>query len=651
MRLMQKFRISHKVALVAIAFAIPLLVVVALLFKEMRTEVAIAKDKQAAMETIRSYQSLQTLISKHRALAHLQLSGNKQLASQLNATQKQVDEYLENHHIHEDYKKSWQTIIQKLPSSKAPQAFSSYSKLIDDIQQHINTLANQTKLSLDSDLLTHELVDINLHSLTAINDKISVMAARGGAYIDSGLFEAGEDVMLNSLQMTVRMELKQAKEQLTALMANHPDYKDKFTDIDTSLTLASKFFDRAQDEVLASVNQSSGIAFNTAGQENINNISAQNDAVAALVNERLEQHINAIDAKIFRMFLAITLLILIAAYFLLAIYAAFTRDIRLLTASIEKTASGNLIADEPSTGKDELAQLINSVNHMKQGLSQLVENIRSSTLNIDMIALEIHEENTDLSNRTESQANSLQETASAVEELTSTTKENAGNLAQASSLVTCSAERVQQGLEVMGKAIDSMQTITASSRKISEIIGVMDGIAFQTNILALNAAVEAARAGQEGRGFAVVATEVRNLAQRSANAAKEIKHLIDSSGQAVEKGSTLINTAGKTMKEIADDVAQVTDLIRHVANASQEQIAGISNVNLAISSIDEITQHNASLVEQATDSTERLEQQAASLSTAVSVFKTAAESDSGSTKELKLISVNQDSTRIHHILR
>ena len=174
----------------------------------------------------------------------------------------------------------------------------------------------------------------------------------------------------------------------------------------------------------------------------------------------------------------------------------------------------------------------------------------------------------------------------------------------------------------MDKAIETMQTVTTTSRKISEIIGVMDGIAFQTNILALNAAVEAARAGQEERGFAVVASEVRNLAQRSANAAKEIKGLIVSSGEAIQNGSNMINSAGKTMREIAENVEQVTDLIKHVSNASQEQSAGISNVNEAISSIDEITQHNASLVEQATKSTDKLESQAIELSVAVSVFKT-----------------------------
>nr|WP_281388463.1 methyl-accepting chemotaxis protein [Undibacterium jejuense] len=259
---------------------------------------------------------------------------------------------------------------------------------------------------------------------------------------------------------------------------------------------------------------------------------------------------------------------------------------------------------------------------MNLGLSNLVDNIRTGAENVNTIAKEIHDENIDLASRTENQAGALQQTASSVEELTSTIKENAGNLSQASTLIHASADSVQQGLQVMDKAIDTMQTVTTTSKKISEIIGVMDGIAFQTNILALNAAVEAARAGQEGRGFAVVASEVRNLAQRSANAAKEIKALIVSSGEAIKNGSTMINTAGKTMREIAENVEQVTDLIKHVSNASQEQSAGISSVNEAINSIDEITQHNAALVGQATESTDKLESQASELSAAVSVFKT-----------------------------
>ena len=622
---MQGFRIGHKVAFVATAFAIPLFVVVALLFSEMQTEVAAAREKQVAIKQIQEYQSLQSDLRKYRALMHMQLTGNKQVADAANKGKTVIEKSLEkltNKVVADEVKKLWQSIVAKQSGMKSAESFIQYSQLLDLLNQKINTTAFSSKLALDSDFTTHELAGIYLNNMPSIIEKLSVMSARGAAYIDSGLFEAGEDVTLNSLQMLAQQEIKQLTVQTLALEKENTSYKITLENLRSNMGNSLKFLDRAKDEVLASVNQSSGNAFLAAGQESIDKLGTSEAALTALVNARLESHIVELNQKILKMFGAIIALVLLACYFLLGIYFSLARDITVLTNAIAKTADGDLQHMATSEGKDELAQLINAVGKMNLGLSNLVDNIRTGAENVNSIAKEIHDENVDLASRTEHQAGALQQTASSVEQLTSTIKENAGNLSQASTLINSSADSVQQGLQVMEKAIDTMQAVTATSRKISEIIGVMDGIAFQTNILALNAAVEAARAGQEGRGFAVVASEVRNLAQRSASAAKEIKGLIVSSGEAIQNGSNMINTAGKTMRDIAENVEQVTDLIRHVSNASQEQSAGISNVNEAINSIDEITQHNAALVEQATTSTDNLESQASDLSAAVSVFKT-----------------------------
>jgi len=622
---MQGFRIGHKVAFVATAFAIPLFVVVALLFSEMQTEVAAAREKQVAIKQIQEYQSLQSDLRKYRALMHMQLTGNKQVADAANKGKTVIEKSLEkltNKVVADEVKKLWQSIVAKQSGMKSAESFIQYSQLLDLLNQKINTTAFSSKLALDSDFTTHELAGIYLNNMPSIIEKLSVMSARGAAYIDSGLFEAGEDVTLNSLQMLAQQEIKQLTVQTLALEKENTSYKITLENLRSNMGNSLKFLDRAKDEVLASVNQSSGNAFLAAGQESIDKLGTSEAALTALVNARLESHIVELNQKILKMFGAIIALVLLACYFLLGIYFSLARDITVLTNAIAKTADGDLQHMATSEGKDELAQLINAVGKMNLGLSNLVDNIRTGAENVNSIAKEIHDENVDLASRTEHQAGALQQTASSVEQLTSTIKENAGNLSQASTLINSSADFVQQGLQVMEKAIDTMQAVTATSRKISEIIGVMDGIAFQTNILALNAAVEAARAGQEGRGFAVVASEVRNLAQRSASAAKEIKGLIVSSGETIQNGSNMINTAGKTMRDIAENVEQVTDLIRHVSNASQEQSAGISNVNEAINSIDEITQHNAALVEQATTSTDNLESQASDLSAAVSVFKT-----------------------------
>jgi len=262
-----------------------------------------------------------------------------------------------------------------------------------------------------------------------------------------------------------------------------------------------------------------------------------------------------------------------------------------------------------------------ALKDMNDNLVKVVAQVRMGTDTVATASTQIAAGNLDLSSRTEEQASSLEETASSMEELTSTVKQNAENARQANQLVVSTADVAAKGGAVVGQVVDTMASIKDSSRKIADIIGVIDGIAFQTNILALNAAVEAARAGEQGRGFAVVASEVRNLAQRSAGAAKEIKTLIEDSVGKVDAGSELVDEAGKTMDEIVTSVKRVTDIMSEIAAASQEQSAGIEQVNQAVTQMDEVTQQNAALVEEAAAAAESLQDQAAKLAEAVSVFK------------------------------
>ncbi len=295
----------------------------------------------------------------------------------------------------------------------------------------------------------------------------------------------------------------------------------------------------------------------------------------------------------------------------------------------ETVASGDLSSQVTVTGEDEISLLLNALKEMNENLGKTVGQVRIGTETITVASKEIASGNADLSSRTESQASSLEETASSMEELTSTVKQNADNAKQANQLVISATGVAIKGGVVVGQVVDTMGSIKESSRKIVDIIGVIDGIAFQTNILALNAAVEAARAGEQGRGFAVVATEVRNLAQRSASAAREIKALISDSVDKVDQGSKLVDEAGKTMDEIVSSVQHVADIMSEITAASQEQSAGIEQVNLAITQMDEMTQQNAALVEQAAAAAESMEEQAYELGQAVSVFKLAHNSNMG----------------------
>ena len=316
----------------------------------------------------------------------------------------------------------------------------------------------------------------------------------------------------------------------------------------------------------------------------------------------------------------IAVLVVIVAVWL-GIKQALISPLTRLIDNIRHIASGDLVKRIEVQGANEMGELADSLRHMQGELVRTVGDVRNGANAIYSGASEIAMGNNDLSSRTEQQAASLEETAASMEQLTATVKQNAENARQASNLALSASETAQKGGKVVDNVVQTMRDIAGSSQKIADIISVIDGIAFQTNILALNAAVEAARAGEQGRGFAVVAGEVRNLAQRSAQAAREIKSLIEDSVGRVEVGSTLVESAGETMGEIVNAVTRVTDIMGEIASASDEQSRGIDQVGLAVAEMDRVTQQNASLVEESAAAAAALEEQASRLTQAVAVFR------------------------------
>ncbi len=326
----------------------------------------------------------------------------------------------------------------------------------------------------------------------------------------------------------------------------------------------------------------------------------------------------------------LSLCVALAAVLGVAITRAVTRPAHHAVLAARAIADGDLATEVPPGGKDEMGQLLNALGDMRANLARVVSGVRSNAEGVASASAQIASGNNDLSARTEQQASALEETAASMEELGSTVRQNADNARAANQLAVSASTVAVQGGDVVAEVVETMKGINASSNKIADIISVIDGIAFQTNILALNAAVEAARAGEQGRGFAVVAGEVRNLAGRSAEAAKEIKALITASVERVEQGTALVDKAGATMTEVVSAIRRVTDIMGEISAASSEQSAGVGQVGEAVTQMDQATQQNAALVEEMAAAASALNAQAGELVNAVAVFKLDASSTNSS---------------------
>jgi len=633
-------QISRKFLLIGVLaffmFAIPTAMVINLNW----TNVRVLERENLGIAPARELLKLVQLTQQHRGLSAAFLGGDASLDAPRRAKQAEVDAAIARAQA------AVAPLADRTLSSALDKAASDWRELASGVGgkaitggqsnlRHaalvaseldlIDDVANSSGISLDADASSYYLQRAALIHLPQLTEALGQMRARGALVLARGDASPEERVRIETLADRARQYYGDARKTLVlASGGNLPPQVE--TARKAALAAADEGFKLADENIVKATALSMPAPQWVAQMTRI--IDAQFALVTAsfdVLNDTLGQRTQALRRDMMVLVAAVALLAALAAWVMWVITRATTRSVAAAVQLAEAVAQGDLSTRVQSQGRDEIARLLQALGTMNDRLSDVVGSVRGNAESVANASLQIAQGNADLSQRTEEQASSLEETAASMEELGSTVQHNADSAREASQLARSASGVAVRGGEVVGQVVETMKGINGSSRRIADIIGVIDSIAFQTNILALNAAVEAARAGEQGRGFAVVASEVRSLAGRSAEAAKEIKTLINDSVERVERGSALVDEAGTTMSEIVASIQRVSDIVTEISAATAEQSSGISQVGEAVSQMDQVTQQNAALVEESAAAAQSLKAQAQQLVDTVAVFRLSGE--------------------------
>jgi methyl-accepting chemotaxis protein len=605
-------------------------------------EIGVARLEHAGLQPANQLLKVIQFVQQHRGMSANVLGGNHGMEGQRAAKQVEVDKAVDE--LAAALKKAenaeglvsasakaggeWKSLARDVGARAIPgkESYARHTNLVGAYLEVLDLLADHFGLSLDPEADGYHMIMAVLFHMPRLAESLGQGRARGSLHLAQKKISAEERVALMSLVGTTGVNLQEMKRSLGKALEANPTLK---ASLGAASGEASALTEKAMRLTREQIVEADSLTFDSGEYFGIYTqvIDAQfkllgvaSGELGRILDGRINRLVTAQATTLGVIALVIALSVWVGVMIARSILRQLGGEPAYAAEVVGKVASGDLTVRIETKANDK-SSLLYAMKTMVGSLTGTVRGIKESTDTINTAAKEISQGNADLSQRTEEQASSLEETASSMEELTSTVKQNAENARQANQLAVGASDVAVRGGEVVKQVVSTMNGISESSKKIADIIGVIDGIAFQTNILALNAAVEAARAGEQGRGFAVVATEVRNLAQRSAAAAKEIKELITDSVGKVDAGSKLVDEAGKTMDEIVSSVKRVTDIMAEITAASQEQSSGIEQVNTAVTQMDEVTQQNAALVEQAAAAAESMEEQARNLAQMVAQFQ------------------------------
>ena len=638
MPLLHRLNLIQKFLILGLISTLMALLPSVLYFSRSLSEVQDAQKEASVARAVVLLDKVVQLTQTHRGLSVGALNGNEALAARRPGMRDKVeqastafDAEIKAAHASLKMLQDWAelqqrwTALEKDVSAgqiKAADSTRQHTQLVTGLLTLNEEILAEFGLSLDPDIDTYFLIQASLVNLPWLAENLGIMRAQGAGFLTQGNLPPEGRASLQGLnKRALELKSEMARNLARAAVTNRDiqsqlmgPAKDKEAQVLQALALADAQLISAQDITYAAPAYFDAFTRTIDGLYEFNALAMQN------LTQSLQSRVTRLHTN--QLLVALSLLggIAVALTLTMAFARSITGPVHEAVAVAQAVAQGDLAVDVPVRGNNELGQLMQALLAMRDHLSQVVQQVRRGSEGVATASAEIASGNHDLSARTESQASALEQTAASMEELSATVNQNADNARQANQLAVNASTVAVKGGAVVAQVVDTMRGINEASGKISDIISVIDGIAFQTNILALNAAVEAARAGEQGRGFAVVASEVRSLAGRSADAAKEIKILIDTSVARVAHGTSLVDQAGSTMADVVASIKRVTDIMAEISAASTEQSLGVSQVGEAVTQMDQATQQNAALVEQMAAAASSLKAQAQELVQTVAVF-------------------------------